>query len=118
MKKQVTPSQDPAVIALNRVAAAREDDSRYLVAIVELETCRALTAQGVRAKRNLERSRISALNRGDVFTAQGRMMMEHLAHTIDDGLARLTREAMRKRRSQPAYTPGPPPTPRGGARRL
>ncbi|MDA9477875.1 hypothetical protein XI03_26015 [Bradyrhizobium sp. CCBAU 65884] len=56
---------------------------------------------------------MATLNRGDALTAQGRMMMEHLAHTIDDGLARLTREAMRKRRSQPTYTPGPLPTPGG-----
>lgn len=51
-KKRVSPSKDPAVIALNRVMAARTD-AQYDVAIAELETCPALTPQGVRAKRNL-----------------------------------------------------------------
>ncbi|WP_167561166.1 hypothetical protein [Bradyrhizobium sp. AS23.2] len=45
-QKRVSPSDDPAVIALNRVMAARDDDEKYLAAIIELETCSALTAQG------------------------------------------------------------------------
>lgn len=111
-KKRVTPSKDPAVIALHRVMTARTD-AQYDAAIAELETCPALTAQGVRAKRNLERSRQAALEQGDRLTAEGRNMMQRLADTIDEGLALLTRAGLRTPR--PAPTPGPAPTPRGEA---
>lgn len=47
--KRVTPSKDPAAIALHRVMTARTD-AQHDAAIAELETCSALTAQGVRAK--------------------------------------------------------------------
>lgn len=114
-QKRVSPSDDPAVIALNRVMAARDDDRKYLAAIVELETCPALTAQGVRAKRNLERSRQAALEQGDRLTAEGRAMMRRLADTIDEGLAHLTRAGMRTRRARAVPAPSPPPTPRGEA---
>ncbi len=117
MKKKATPSKDPAVIALNRVMAARENDEKYLAAIVELETCAALTAQGVRAKRNLERSRLAALEQGDRLTAEGRIMMQRLADTIDEGLERLTRAGMRTRRARPSPTPARSP-PLGAGRPL
>jgi hypothetical protein len=110
-QKRVSPSNDPAVIALNRVIAARENDEKYLAAIIELETCPALTAPGIRAKRNLERSRQAALEQGDNLTAEGRAMMQRLAETIDEGLTHLTRAGMRARRARPATTPGPLPTP-------
>lgn len=112
--KRVTPSKDPAVIALHRVIAARTD-AQYDAAIAELETCPALTAQGVRAKRNLERSRQAALEQGDRLTTQGRNMMRKLADTIDEGLALLTRAGLRTPRPRPAPTPSPAPTPRGEA---
>lgn len=112
MKKKATPARDPAAIALNRVTSAR-NDAEYDAAIAELETCPALTAQGVRAKRNLERSRQAALEQGDRLTAEGRAMMRRLADTIDEGLALLTRTGMRKRRANPMPAPGPIPTPRG-----
>ena len=110
-KKRVTPSKDPAVIALHRVMTARTD-AQYDAAIAELETCPALTAQGVRAKRNLERSRQAALEQGDCLTAEGRKMMQRLADTIDEGLALLTRAGLRTPRPRP-LPPGPTPTPRG-----
>ena len=116
-KKRVSPSKDPAVIALNRVMAARTD-AQYDAAIAELETCPALTAQGVRAKRNLERSRQAALEQGDRLTAEGRVMMRQLADTIDEGLALLTRTGMRTPRSRPVPPRGPLPTPRGEASAL
>lgn len=112
-KKRVSPSTDPAVIALNRVMSARTD-AQYDAAIAELETCPALTAPGVRAKRNLERSRQAALEQGDRLTAEGRVMMRRLADTIDEGLALLTRASGRRRRQmQPPTAPAPTPTPRG-----
>lgn len=111
-KKRVLPSKDPAVIALNRVMTARTD-AQYDAAIAELETCPALTAQGVRAKRNLERSRQAALEQGDRLTAEGRVMMRQLADTIDEGLALLTRAGLRTPRPRPVTAPGPTPTPRG-----
>jgi hypothetical protein len=112
-QKRVSPANDPAVIAHKRVLAAGEDDERYLAAIIELETCPALTAQGIRAKRNLERSRQAMLDRGDRLTAEGRAMMERLAATIDEGLALLMRAGMRARRARPTTTAGPLPAPRG-----
>ncbi|MGY3471146.1 hypothetical protein ACVW0I_008017 [Bradyrhizobium sp. LM6.11] len=105
-KKRVSPSKDPAVIALNRVTAARTD-AQYDGAIAELETCPALTAQGVRAKRNLERSRQAALEQGDRLTAEGRVMMRRLADTIDEGLALLTRTGMRTPSIPAGAAPGP-----------
>src|SRR4051794_18404598 len=99
-KKRVSPSKDPAVIALHRVTAARSD-AQYDAAIAELETCAPLTAQGVRAKRNLERSRQAALEQGDRLTAEGRVTMRQLADTIDEGLALLTRAGMRTPRPRP-----------------
>lgn len=115
MKKKATPARDPAVIALNRVMAARTD-ADYDAAVVELETCPPLTAQGVRAKRNLERSRQAALEQGDRLTAEGRIMMRRLADTIDEGLALLTRESGRRRRQmRPPTTAGPDSHPSGGA---
>lgn len=110
--KRALPSKDPAVIALHRVMAARTD-AQYDAAIAELETCPALTALGVRAKRNLERSRQAALEQGDRLTAEGRVMMRQLADTIDEGVALLTRAGMRTPRPRPVPTPGPTPTPRG-----
>ncbi|MGY4629112.1 hypothetical protein ACVWY3_006868 [Bradyrhizobium sp. USDA 4486] len=113
-KKRVTPSKDPAVIALHRVMTSRSD-AQYDAAIADLETCPALTAQGVRAKRNLERSRQAALEQGDRLTPEGRIMMGRLADTIDEGLALLTRAGLRTPRPRPVPTPGPAPTPRGEA---
>jgi hypothetical protein len=113
-RKRVTPSKDPAVIALQRAMTARTD-AQYDAAIAELETCPALTAQGVRAKRNLERSRQAALEQGDRLTAEGRIMMQKLADTIDEGLALLTRAGLRTPRPRPVRTPGPASTPRGEA---
>lgn len=81
MKAKVAVAKHPAVIALNRVMSAR-NDAEYDAAIAELETCPALTAQGVRAKRNLERSRQAALEQGDRLTAEGRVMMQRLADTL------------------------------------
>ncbi|WP_210241928.1 hypothetical protein, partial [Bradyrhizobium elkanii] len=109
--RNARPSEDPAVIALNRVLAAGDDDDEYNLAIAMLETCPALTAQGVRAKRNLERSRQAALEQGDRLTFDGRIMMQRLADSIDEGLSLLTREALRRapRRSPPE---GGHPTPR------
>ncbi|HEV2153181.1 hypothetical protein [Bradyrhizobium sp.] len=106
-QKRVSPSNDPAVIAHKRVLAAGEDDEKYLAAIIDLETCPALTAQGVRAKRNLERERQAALEQGDRLTAEGRIMMQLLADTIDEGLALLTRAGMRMRQARPVPTPAP-----------
>jgi hypothetical protein len=112
--KRVSPANDPAVIAHKRVLAAGEDDEKYLAAIIELETCPAFTAQGIRAKRNLERERLTALDRGDVLTREGRAMMQRLAETIDEGLAHLTRAGMRTRRARSETSPGPLPTPGRG----
>lgn len=111
-QKRVSPSNDPVVNALNRVTSAR-NDAEYDAAIAELETCPALTAQGVRAKRNLERSRQVALEQGDRLTVEGWAMMQRLADTIDEGLERLTRAGMRTPRARPVPIPGPLPTPRG-----
>ncbi|KRP85982.1 hypothetical protein AOQ73_36520 [Bradyrhizobium pachyrhizi] len=116
--RNARPSDDPAVVALNRVLAAGDDDEEYNVAIAGLETCIALTAQGVRAKRNLERSRQAALEQGDRLTFDGRIMMQRLADTIDEGLSLLTREVQRRapRRltaEEGHPTPRHPPTPRG-----
>ena len=113
-RKRISPSKDPAVIALHRVMTARTD-AQYDAAIAELETCPALTAQGVRAKRNLERSRQAALEQGDRLTAEGRNMMQRLADTIDEGLALLTRAGLRTPRRRPVSTPGPASAPRGEA---
>jgi hypothetical protein len=65
MKKKATPARDPAAIALERVMSAR-NDAEYDAAIAELETCLALTVQGIRAMRNLER--LAALDKGDALT--------------------------------------------------
>ncbi|PWE78870.1 hypothetical protein XF30_21110 [Bradyrhizobium sp. SUTN9-2] len=111
--KRISPANDPAVVAHKRVLAAGEDDAKYLAAIIELETCPAYTAQGIRAKRNLERERLAHLGRGDVLTREGRAMMARLAETIDEGLAYLTRAGMRTRRARPETTPGPASAPRG-----
>lgn len=89
-------AKDPAVVALNRVLAAGEDDAAYSAAIEELETCAAVTAQGLRAKRNLERARQAPLDQGDRLTPKGRSMMAALSDTIDDGLALLTRANLRR----------------------
>ena len=112
--RKARPSEDPAVIALNRVLAAGDDDEEYNAAVALLETCPALTAQGVRAKRNLERSRQAALEQGDRLTFDGRIMMQRLADTIDEGLSLLTREALRRAPRRPAPEGGHP-TPRQGA---
>jgi hypothetical protein len=65
-------------------------------------TCPALTAQGIRAKRQLERMRLAALDRGDSLTFDDPLMMRRLADTIDEGLALLTRAGMLQQRVRPA----------------
>ncbi len=46
MKRQAN-DPDPAVLALNRVLAAGDDDEEYNAAIAKLEACTATTIQGV-----------------------------------------------------------------------
>jgi hypothetical protein len=117
--KRPSRAKDPSVAALIRVMAAGENDAEYDAAIEELETCAATTAQGVRAKRNLERSRQAALEEGDRLTPKGRAMMAALADTIDEGLAVLTRANLRGTTRIEAGTrcPTPGPTPGRGVRR-
>jgi hypothetical protein len=107
-------AMDPAVVALDRVMRAGENDSEYDAAIAELETCAAITAQGVRAKHNLQRSRQAALDQGDRLTPSGRASREVLATTIDEGLALLTRAALRRTKKTRPATPDPGPTHRQG----
>jgi len=109
-------AKDPAVIALNRVMAAGENDAEYDAAIAELEMCATKTAQGVRVKRNLERSRQAALDQGDRLTSEGSETRDVLANTIDEGLAFLTRAGLRRARSAKPRHPGPRtrPQPLGG----
>jgi hypothetical protein len=106
-------AKDPAVVALDRVMRAGENDGEYDAAIAELETCAAITAQGVRAKHNLFRCRQAAWDQGDRLTPSGRDSREMLATSIDEGLALLTRAGLRrKKKSKLAATPEP--TPPGG----
>jgi len=87
---------DPAVLALNKMLAAGDDDEEYNAAVAKLATRQATSMQGLRAKWNLLRTRRTALDSGDIPSPEGRALIERLEATIDEAMNLLARESMRR----------------------
>jgi enoyl-CoA hydratase/carnithine racemase len=82
---------DPAAKAWQLVQEAVEDDGAYDEAIEIFERARITTPTGLKLKQKLLRMRRADLSSGDKLTLSGKMRMEALTRTIDEGISYLAR---------------------------
>ncbi|MGM4929666.1 hypothetical protein [Tardiphaga sp. 619_E2_N8_5] len=84
-------TNDPAVKAWRLVQEAGEDDSAYDEAIDLFEQARVTSPVGLKHKQKLLQMRRADLSHGDKLTLSGKMRMEALTRTIDEGISYLAR---------------------------